>query len=80
MIITTKYHRRSERISATSDDGTRVYIPYRYDIPTFHNHVKAVQKLNTILQLNVKLIAGETEHGFIFLPIDKPFRAVTLEA
>ena len=60
--ITTKYHgptnTRGSRISATSASGTRIYVPYAYELSVDECHEQAAKALCTKLGWTGQMVAG----------------------
>ena len=59
--IVTKYHVKSTgagRISATDNEGNRVYIPYPHELSEHDKHFAAVQKLCEKMEWHGTLYCG----------------------
>jgi hypothetical protein len=69
--ITTTYHGpttyKGARVSATSESGIRVYIPYDYEGDTYQVHEKAVRALCAKLGWKGRFVAGGTKRGYVWV-------------
>lgn len=70
--IETRYHgptnTRGARISATSTEGHRVFVPYDYSVEILDDHAKAVNALRQKLGWQDKPmhLAGSSKKGYIW--------------
>ena len=69
--ITTKYHApgnaRGARISATTESGIRVVIPYPHDAVQDDRHAVAVRALCAKLGWHGMLQCGATKGGYVWV-------------
>lgn len=77
--ITTKFHGpgnvRGARISATTESGIRVTVPYDYAGTTDDRHANAARALCEKMGWSGALVSGGLAHGgqvFVFLPENYP--------
>jgi hypothetical protein len=71
--ITTKYHgptdTRGARISATSESGIKVFIPYPHELRSEEGHIKAMRALCSKLKWVGKYVGGAVKNGYVFVAL-----------
>jgi hypothetical protein len=69
--IITKYHGagnvRGSRISASDEDGNKVFISYPYELSGEAVHRKAAVALCKKMNWECELIAGSLKNGYVFV-------------
>ena len=69
--IITKFHSGTDttgaRISATSEDGTRVYVSFDYGLNVQDNHFAAVRKLAERISWHGVYVCGSMSKGYVWV-------------
>lgn len=69
--IVTKYHgptdHRGARISASDEDGNKIYLPYPHELSGEAVHRWAAQELCKMMEWRGTLVSGELKEGYVFV-------------
>lgn len=73
--ILTKYHgptyTRGARISASDEDGNKVYISYPYELSGEAVHRKAAEALKAKMNWQGDLVSGSLKNGYVFVFVNQ---------